>query len=97
MHYKIKELHRLITTLKNEEGLSDYGVTLLEGYAVGLEIVVKNYSIPAVSCSFSDGEIVMYEDDKVEIQGIWKDWATIKFDDGNTINVGINELRKLGV
>ena len=48
MHYKIKELHRLITTLKNEEGLSDYGVTLLEGYAVGLETVVKNCSIPAV-------------------------------------------------
>ena len=49
MHYKIKELHRLITNLKNEEGLSDYGVTLLEGYAVGLETVVKNCSIPAVS------------------------------------------------
>ena len=48
MHYKIKELHILITTLKNEEGLSDYGVTLLEGYAVGLETVVKNCSIPAV-------------------------------------------------
>ncbi|NLB82541.1 MAG: hypothetical protein GX800_13250 [Clostridiaceae bacterium] len=51
MHYKIKELHRLITTLRNEEGLSDYGVTLLEGYAVGLETVVKNCSIPAVSGS----------------------------------------------
>ena len=48
MHYKIKELHRLITTLKNEDGLSDYGVTLLEGYAVGLETVVNNCSIPAV-------------------------------------------------
>lgn len=49
MQHKINELHRLITILKNEEGLSDYGVTLLEGYAVGLEIVVKNCSIPDVS------------------------------------------------
>lgn len=49
MHYKIKELHKLITTLKNEEGLSDYGVLLLEGYAVGLEIVVKNCTIPDVN------------------------------------------------
>lgn len=54
-------------------------------------------NIPVVSCSFYDGETVMYVDDKVEIQGIWKDWATIKFDDGNTINVGVNELRKLAV
>lgn len=51
--------------------------------------------IPAVSCSFSDGETVMYGYDKVEIQGIWKDWATIKFDDSETINVGIDELQKL--
>lgn len=51
--------------------------------------------IPAVSCSFSDGETVMYGDDKVEIQGIWEDWATIKFDDSETINVGIDELQKL--
>ena len=41
MHYKIKELHKLITTLKNEEGLSDYGTLLLEGYATGLQTVVK--------------------------------------------------------
>ena len=46
MHYKIKELHKLITILKNEEGLFDYGVLLLEGYAVGLETTVKHCSIP---------------------------------------------------
>jgi hypothetical protein len=53
--------------------------------------------IPAVSCSFSDGEVVIYGEDKVEIQGVWKDWATIKFDDGETINVGVEELQKLVV
>ena len=52
--------------------------------------------IPAVSCSFEDGETVIYGDDKVEIQGVWKDWATVKFDDGETINVGIEELQKVG-
>lgn len=52
---------------------------------------------PAVSCSFEDGETVIYGDDKVEIMGIWKDWATIKFDDGETINVGIEELQKVGL
>ena len=41
MHYKIKELHRLITTLVNDEGLSKDGELLLEGYAARLEIVVK--------------------------------------------------------
>lgn len=50
---------------------------------------------PVVSCSFYDGETVMYDDNKVEIQGIWKDFATIRFNDGNTINVGVNELKKL--
>ena len=54
-------------------------------------------NIPVVSCSFSDGETVMYGEDKVEIQGIWKDWATIKFSDGNTINVSTDELNKLVV
>lgn len=47
--------------------------------------------------SFEDGETVIYGDDKVEIKGIWKDWATIKFDDGETINVGVEELQKVGL
>lgn len=37
MHYKIKELHKIITILANEEELSEHGQTLLEGYAVGLD------------------------------------------------------------
>lgn len=50
-----------------------------------------------ISCSFYDGETVIYGEDKVEIQGVWEDWATIKFNDGCTINVGTDELSKLVV
>ena len=57
----------------------------------------EQLDIPVVSCSFSDDEKVMYGEDEVIIQGIWKDCATVKFDDGSTINVGIDELRKLVV
>ena len=45
MYYKIKELHKLITTLKNEEGLSDYGESLLDGYAIGLETILKDNAV----------------------------------------------------
>jgi len=41
MHYKIKELHKLITYLVNEEGISDYAEKMLEGYAFSLETVIK--------------------------------------------------------
>lgn len=50
MHYKIKELHKLITYLVNEEGISDYAEKMLEGYAFSLEAVIKeNCNIQPVS------------------------------------------------
>ena len=58
MHYKIKELYKIITILSNEEGLSEHGQTLLEGYAVGLEnelasntkIIGNVIDTPKLSC-----------------------------------------------
>ena len=61
MDNKLKELEKLITILKNEEGLTDYGVTLLEGWAVGMKWAVnKNCNLQSVSdtvCDNYDPEI----------------------------------------
>ena len=54
MNHKIKELQNLITVLRNEEGLSEHGETLLEGYSIGLEseLAKSNNVIPPVSYRF---------------------------------------------
>lgn len=67
MHYLTKELHKLITILSNEEGLSKHGATLIEGYAVGLDDELVNSSdvIPNVSVSLLTTKIIREKNDLV--------------------------------
>lgn len=58
----------------------------------------KQCDIHDVSCSFIEGEKVIFDDGyneyKVVIQGIWKNMATIVYEDGLKFNTHIGNLSK---